>query len=1193
MDCDTNNNVYLNELLYAIEVGTWDWELRTGKVRYSDAWGKVLGYTSAELPPTVETWERMVLPEDLPHANALIQQHLSGETSEYEAEFRMVCKDGAVVWVQDRGRVTEYDEDGKPLRLMGILQNVTRLKNALEELEHYRLHLESEIASRTKELVEQDNSLRTVNKISKLLLVSHDGGNFEDMVQKCLQILGENTRKNRVYIWKDQIEENGDICCNILYEWVSGVEEIRCNPNLMQVSYEQLPTFAAAIREDRCLNSFVRDLTQSEQRILCPAAVKTILIVPITISGKRWGFIGVDNCESEALFSSTEENMLLMSGSMLANAIERTETDASLREVEERTQLMLNATPLCCNLWTKELQNMCCNDEAVRLFELSSQQEYLDRFEELSPQYQPCGRLSSEYAVECIHEAFRDGYKRMEWMHQKLDGTPIPAEITLVRVKYKDSFIVTGYTRDLREQKAMLAQLQSKEDDLRTARDEALLNSKAKTNFLANMSHEIRTPMNAITGLAEIILRESTDEKTAEYAKGIKDASANLLNIINDILDISKIESGKLEIFHSQYELSSLLNDVITISRARLGEKPLMFITNIDSRLPARLLGDEIRVKQILINLLSNAIKFTQEGYLALRVSGTLEGDRAILRFSVKDSGVGIKQEDLERLFAEFERVNTTKNRNIEGTGLGLAISKQLCEMMGGRIEVKSEYGRGSEFIVTIPQECPSYERLAQVRGRKKVLLYEPRELYRNSICETMEDLECICVSCENQSELYDNISLMQYDYILTASLHIKKVRSIVGQNKLTAPIAVFAEYIEPKGMGKETEKIYTILFPINCLQLADLLNNRYEDADFMRRSSADTHFTAPSARILLVDDNPVNLRVGAALMAPYKFKIDTAVNGREAVEKVQQTQYDLVFMDHMMPEMDGIDATVAIRALNGTFYQTLPIIALTANALVGTREMFIREGMNDFLAKPIETNKLCHILAKWLPKNKIVSSAPPEESDTEEKTLSWEISGLNTAQGIMSVGGSKEIYLQILAAYYSDGEKKCSSLLRHVTEKNISAFRTEVHALKSASAVIGAIELSTMAAKLEKAAHNGDILFINDNLDDFLTALHKILQAIRVHLPEEKSFVKPETSTNKLMCSDSKLLKESLNALRDAVEFANIGQIEAVMEQLKRLDTPEAVTQELENIRELSAVFDYDGMLECVDRLMLKEFCV
>ena len=1180
-------NAHLNELLYTVEIGTWDWELHTGKVIYSDAWAKVLGYKLSELPQVLDTWEHMVLPEDLPYAHKQVQRHLSGETPEYEAEFRMVCRDGGVIWVQDRGRVAEHDKDGKPIRLIGVLQNVTRLKNALEALEHYKFHLESEINSRTQKLVEQDNSLRTVNQISKLLLVSHLGSNFEEMVQECLRMLGESIRKNRVYIWKDHTKKNGDICCNILYEWFSGVEAIRSNPNLMSVPYKRLPNFTSAIIEDRCLNSFVQNLAQSEQRILCPTGVKTILIVPITISGKRWGFIGVDNCESEVLYSDTEENMLLMSGSMIANAIERTETDANLREVEERTQLMLNATPLCCNLWTSDLQNMCCNDEAVRLFELSSQQEYLDRFQELSPKYQPCGKLSSKYAKECIKEAFRDGYKHMEWIHQKLDGTPIPAEITLVRVKYKDSFIVTGYTRDLREQKVMLAQLQSKEDDLRTARDEALLNSKAKTNFLANMSHEIRTPMNAITGLAEIILRESADEKTAEYAKGIKNASSNLLNIINDILDISKIESGKLEIFHSQYELASLLNDVIAISRMRLGEKALMFLTNIDSRLPARLVGDEIRVKQILINLLSNAIKFTQEGHLSLRVSGTMEGSRAMLRFSVKDSGVGIKQEDLNRLFAEFERVNTTKNRSIEGTGLGLAISKQLCEMMGGHIEVQSDYGKGSEFIVTIPQEMPSYEPLAQVHETKKVLLYEPRLPYHSSIRETLENLGCVCVPCENQSELYDNINLMQYDYILTASLHLEKVRSVVEKNKLTALIAAFVDYIEPKRLNKRPQKAYTILFPVNCLQLADLLNGQHDGTNFLRHTSAGIHFTAPSARVLVVDDNPVNLRVAEGLMSPYQFVIDTAVNGLEAVEMVKQTQYDLVFMDHMMPEMDGIDATIAIRALNGSYYRTLPIVALTANALVGTREMFIYEGMNDFLAKPIEIKKLNHALAKWLPKAKIINSAPQEATDADEKTLLWEIEGLNTEQGILSVGGSKEDYIQILAVYYADSEKKCSSLLRHITEKNISAFRTEVHSLKSASATIGALEVSSMAAKLEQAALNGNILFINDNLDEFLSHLHTTLQAIRIRLLEEKAFIRHEVSPDKLTDGEPMPFKEALSALHDAVRFANIGQIEAIMTQLQRHCSPKAIAQELETMWERLAVFDYDGILECVTRLM------
>lgn len=1174
----------LDELLSLFGVGVWDWDIPGNYIRYNDEYLKMLGYCQNDVNGSVEEWKAMRHAEDLPRSMNFLEKYLTGKIPVYACQIRIKHRDGNYIWTKDMGKIVAHDAAGTPTRMIGGHLNIDMLKHsekrlaeALESLEHNHISMKSAVVKHSLEMQEQGKLVWTVNQISKKLLAVQSNGNFACLVQDCLRLLGESLDKNRVYIWKDCLDAAGRVCCTQIYEWVHGAKPIQDDARFEKIPYDDLPSFRAAIDGDRCLNCLQRDFSDCENKFLSPQGIKTILIAPIVINGKRWGFIGVDNCENEQLFTSVEENMLLMSGSMLASTIEKMETEAALREMEERTQIMLNATPLCCNLWTADFHNMNCNDEAVRLFGLTSQKEYLERFDELSPEYQPCGRRSSELAAKYVTKAFQDGYYRFEWLHQKFDGTPIPAEITLVRIKYKDGFIVAGYTRDLREQKAMLAELKTKEA-LRIARDEALLNSKAKSNFLANMSHEIRTPMNAISGFAEIILRESASEKTAEYAIGIKDACRNLINIINDILDISKIESGKLEIFNCHYELASLLNDVITISRMRLGGKSLMFLTDIDSRLPARLVGDEIRIKQILLNMLSNAIKYTPEGYISLRVSGTLEGNRATLRFSVKDSGVGIEPKDLERLFDEFERVNTTKNRNVEGTGLGLAISKELCEMMGGQIKVESTYGKGSEFIAVIPQECPSYERLSQVQEEKSVLLYEPRECYRSSIAGTLENLDCKCVSCANQSELYNNIGAMPYDYILTAALHLQKVQATILKNKLSVPVAIFADYGETID-----DNVYTILFPVNCLQLSTLLNGQHEEASFSRHNAASIHFAAPSARVLIADDNPVNLQVAKGLMDPYQFAIDTAENGMKAVKMVQHSQYDLVFMDHMMPEMDGVDATAAIRKFEGKYYQNLPIIALTANALVGTREMFIREGMNDFLAKPIEINKLAHILIKWLPQSKMVKTLPQEPTKITKKTPVWNIAGVNTVQGILSVGGNKENYLRILSTYYADGKQKCSSLLQHFLENDIAAFKIEVHALKSTSSTIGALEISSMAEKLETAAQRNDIALIGSKINEFLTCFQAVLDAIQPILPCDLLQAPPADDK---VIGDVANLKDTLVSLHDAAEFANISQIEEELRKLQEFTWAEGITKELVSMQKHLSIFDYDGVLECVIRL-------
>ncbi len=388
-------------------------------------------------------------------------------------------------------------------------------------------------------------------------------------------------------------------------------------------------------------------------------------------------------------------------------------TMAKMREADERTQVMLDATPLCCNLWNKDLQNIDCNQEAVKLFELSSKQEYLDRFFELSPQYQPGGRPSSDLANEYIEQAFAQGYCRFEWMHQKLDGEPIPAEITLVRVRHRDEFIVAGYTRDLRELKAMLNEMHKVESDLRLARDAAEESTRAKSEFLANMSHEIRTPMNGILGLLRLVLATDLSLKQRDYLNKTEQSARTLLRIINDILDFSKIEAGKLEMEFVEFTFSDIFGEISDIFSSKISEKGLTFHLSMPDDLPRPVIGDPLRLKQILINLINNSIKFTENGEIDVGVVKIQQGEqRATFEFSVRDTGIGMTAEQVHALFTPFTQADSSITRKYGGTGLGLAISKNLVDMMGGDIWAESECNKGSTFYFTICLELPTVEQL-------------------------------------------------------------------------------------------------------------------------------------------------------------------------------------------------------------------------------------------------------------------------------------------------------------------------------------------------------------------------------------------------------------------------------------------------------------------------------------------------
>lgn len=383
-----------------------------------------------------------------------------------------------------------------------------------------------------------------------------------------------------------------------------------------------------------------------------------------------------------------------------------TETIPSVRYIAgERATLMLNAMPLCCNFWDSAFRNIACNDAAVSLFHLTNQQEYLDRFFELSPERQPCGTPSADLAMKHITQAFSEGLAHFEWMHQMLDGTPVPAEITLKRIRHHDEYYVVGFTHDLRESKAMLAQIDATQQELIIARDEAVAHSQAKSAFLANMSHEIRTPMNGILGLSYLALQvPQIPHQLRDYVQKIDTSAKALLRIINDILDFSKIDAAMLDIEHISFDLMEILENTVQPLVATIANKKLNMIFDIAKETPTCLIGDPVRIRQVLLNLITNAVKFTHKGDITLGVHVARQGTSdVVLRFTLTDTGIGIPPEYMARLFESFSQADSSTTRHYGGTGLGLAICQRLIHLMGGDISVKSTVGEGSTFTFTLP----------------------------------------------------------------------------------------------------------------------------------------------------------------------------------------------------------------------------------------------------------------------------------------------------------------------------------------------------------------------------------------------------------------------------------------------------------------------------------------------------------
>jgi len=718
--------------------------------------------------------------------------------------------------------------------------------------------------------------------------------------------------------------------------------------------------------------------------------------------------------------------------------------------------------------------------------------------------------------------------------------------------------------------------------------------SRAKSNFLAKMSHEIRTPMNAVIGMAELALREKNLDAARRHIFTVKQAGTNLLSIINDILDFTKIESGKFEIIPDYYQFSSLMNDVISIIRMRAIDSQLRFAVYIDNNIPNELYGDETRIRQVLINVLGNAVKYTDVGFITFTVKGCLrDADTIDLTIDIMDTGRGIKKENLKELFVDFVQFDTVKNRNIEGTGLGLAITWNILKAVGGDIQVFSEYGKGSLFTITLPQKFRSPEGLAHIEDaeKKNVLIYERRDIYADSIVATLDNLGVSSELVSEAAEFFDRLAAKTFSFIFIAHALYRQYKSLMLEVEKTSRIVLITEF----GEATSNDGRSVLAMPAHCVSVATIMNGLAEAYSYKEDDDSLTHFIASDAAILVVDDIKTNLIIAEGLLLPYNLQIDLCKSGAEAIAAVQSKHYDLVFMDHWMPEMDGVEATKRIRALGGgenSYYKRLPIIALTANVISGTQDMFIENGLNGFLAKPIDTVMLNIVLERWIPKEKRKSAVShdcgkpctdPDGRAAKEKERdslpAFKVSGLDTRKGLVLTGGSLERYLETLNVFCCDGREKIQQLKTCLEAGNIPLYTILVHALKSACANIGAEELSAAAGDLEAAGKRSDMCFIEEYNHRLFAVLEVLLSNIHdaVAAHREKTEVSP----------DAELLKTRLTELKHALEALDARVMNEVAEHLLRLSLPAETASVVQSISRNILMSDYDKALALTESLL------
>lgn len=607
-------------------------------------------------------------------------------------------------------------------------------------------------------------------------------------------------------------------------------------------------------------------------------------------------------------------------------------------------------------------------------------------------------------------------------------------------------------------------------------KEEAEHMANVKSAFLANMSHEIRTPINAVLGMNELILREANQKDVLDYAYNIELAGKALLSIVNDILDISKIESGKTELVSGEYNVAASIYNFIEMSRARAEKKGILLKVDIAENLPSKMYGDEMRLKQIYTNILNNAIKYTEKGEITLTLTGEEIGDDKIFtKATISDTGIGIREEDLDKIFDAFQRVDEEKNQKIEGTGLGMSITKQLVELMGGKIYVESEYGKGSTF-------------------------------------------------------------------------HVELVQGIVDRT----PIGRIDQAVE---QNREIEKH----------KRAVLL--------------------APEAKLLVVDDNQMNLNVMKGLLKRTEMQVDLVLSGKEALEAVTKTSYDVILMDHMMPEMDGVEALHRLRKLKENQNPQAKVIVLTANAAIGSREEYLKMGFDDYLSKPIEAMNLENMIKKYLPKELVheIEEVVEETQNLEEiEFLEEKLRpfGIHLKQGLIYVEGELEQYVDMVKLFLRQSEARKEKMRGFLKEGNTEEYTIEVHALKSNGKMIGSRKMSELAYEMEIQGRNGKLEYLRQNQAKLEEGWEELEQGLRILMEEQQKTVMEET----VETMTPEEVQVRVERLRNAIEEMDV---EAAQEELETLlcgEMEQSQKERFMQVRNCLEEFSYQEALEILE---------
>ena len=944
------------------------------------------------------------------------------------------------------------------------LTKSTASASLTEDTELFGLERDDEIGDLARSIKEsrktlehRERMLNTVNQAAQILLTSNEDS--MKAVAKGMEIVGRNIGATRVHLWRNEMID-GELHFALKHNWVIEGDDPKKEIYVgMSFPYRNRPGWLEMLTRGERINSPVFKLPPENTNFLTEYDIKSIAIQPLLINNELFGSLSVSDCQQERVFTDNEMEMLASTGLMFANALIRSEQETAIKEAleaerdtHEFNKAILDAAPLVIGLWTEDGKPVAGNKQTLDFFGVHDSQIVTDNLYAYSPEFQPCGTPTPTKASMYYQKAFKEGYVRFEWLHKRSDGELIPTECIYKTYKSKGKTMLLSYTIDLREVKKAMAEMQR----IEVAEE----SNKAKSRFLARMSHEIRTPLTAILGISEIQLRSPTlSRHTGEAFSKVYDSAQLLLNIVNDILDFSKIESGKMPIAEQVYEVASLANDVAQLHIVHLEHKNITFQMHIDEQLPALLIGDMLRIRQIINNLISNAFKYTEFGSVSLSLEcEKIQSDSVMLAITVRDTGFGMSEEQLEAAKAnEYSRFHEAEERFISGTGLGIPIVHSLVEMMNGQIHFESDLGKGTKVVVSIPQKTCG----AQALGKETAARLENFDIFSGQVAKKSQFVP------------------------------------------------------EPMPYGK----------------------------------------------VLVVDDVDANLFVARGFLSFYDLSVETCLSGQDAIDKIDQgIVYDIIFMDYLMPALNGIETMHIMREMG---YKH-PIVALTANALVGQAEEFMENGFDDFLSKPIQTVRLNEVLTKFI-RNK----QPPEviaAAIAEAKAKPPVRRG-----GIENFLGNAAVAEKLRIEFARNHKKSFENISQSLEAGDIKAAHLLAHTIKSSAGLIGEDSLAEAAKAAENLLRDGKTPD-NAQLSALKNELARVLEKISVQEtpphPADNTFEKSKAIA---LLDELKLLLDNNNtdSLNLSEELRVIPEAAIIVRQIEEFEF-EAALKSINVLRDI-----------------------